>query len=762
MMQSHDCFSVDNHEDMIAVGHCPSPPTTPSSRVNTLNDATFQPDIESFDHEYFNNEGSITDRMVDPPSKICGGAVFSKLRSIGNGNHKKKKKIKEQRREEKDDNSSTMMSLLRNKVTKKKENKDIAIKKDVTEKQRTVTVSESTTVSSISEPTASVSFVPRTVEYGPSMKSSKSGDRLDKDSGREQMVSFQDFQVLLNEIKVLNETVKENSMLTKPSKSNASDADCDHSNHSKTQIVPYGKKRDEESLDGLVFVESNDDKENSSTIERLNTERKLYRLEADALRSELGGIKDELSELRKFLQQRPTSVNENESCTAIFHYGNDNPPSLEEGRAHRESETTLQVLINGSSSVNREKKVSSIGQDEVKDFATSPKLHDGAVHTKYGNVFSNLEDREDEYNLKDHDLHQHPIKLQRSGPVNVGAETRSTSSGMPSSEQSNNNNSGNKSGDSDTKKYHHDACQTRSSSEKTYYDMIYEAVPGRIENQCIDISQSIDDNFKQNGNGNFRHQIICDTGQLNLSCKEEERVLVKSNSMSKAKNGPRTSGGRSVNPMRQRSGLYPPSPSIAKLHVTNTNAGRRINLSKQNKRSSDIANFDKDWTASHHQTNRSVDSGVNNDDVVESRQSMSSEHEHNDSTEEEFDFETARNFYRKFENLHQPDLAKRSENSSSKPENSQQNPPFGEDGYSSNNNHTKKQDYDLIAADRKYRELFRASPKRGDKNDGDNLQHSGSRSHRLDNTTADSSSAVWSFDDSISSSSPQRPPLAPF
>jgi len=757
-MSTDDFFGVDDDEDNpLAVGHCPSPPSIPSFDTNKVNDPMSQLEKEYFDNEDIYNEDIYhTDRTFDPPSKICGSAVFSKLRSIGNGNQKKKKKkIKEQQQEGKDDNSSSMMALLRNKMKKSKDNESAIVSNERNEDQQPVVVSQSMTMSSISGPSASISIVPTTVEYDPSMKSPNSGHRLESESGSQPMISLQDFQVLLNEIKVLNETVKENSVFKKSSKASHSELSSNESDdvHKHTRINLNGKKCEEESLDGLVLVDSNDDKENGSTIERLKMERKFYRTEAVTLRSELGGIKEELSELRKFLQQRPSTLDENDSNVGVDKYVIDNPQSVEEKTVQIESQTTFEVVSGSSSPTSGGEKVPSVAKKEMNHFNLNRKVHDGSVYTKNCDLFSSLENEQEESILKDQQQYQNQVKSRRPRPIHVENGTIRPSSEISSAEQTNKDSDDQRCCDSNVKKNHQGMSPTSSSPRKSYYEMIYDAVPKKIEHQCIDVTQSIEINCQQDGNERFRHQVICDAEQL-VAANEK----VKSYPTGKAKSNPRTFEGRSINPMRRRSGLYPPSPCASKIQDTNSISGRVNNSSTDDGRPSGIAHVAHDWVPPNHETNDTKDNVVNQDNVVKSRQTILPVDD-NDSTKK-FDFEIARNFYRKYEPLHRMKLVKSTENPSSEPPHAQHN-PTREGIHFSTVTYPEKQDYDLKAADRRYRELYRPLPKSGDRSNGDNWQKYDSPSHRLHTQSTDSSSAVLRYQQSVLSSSPQRPPPTP-
>ncbi len=257
--------------------------------------------------EDFENDPSI----YDPPSKICGGAVFSKLRSFGSGKNSNSKISKDHNFDKKNKKkvqynpqvNKDSPKLINNKPTdkmKKRKNK----KSDITSTSSTssteenpfrqsVSMQDSTTLSSISNPSLSSSpwvteddvddFFDRqkreimgesTEKYTSNQSSSGNANHTDH--------SRQTLQSLLKEMKNLNGIVQENSSHLRKGIENIA-FELEQENNKSTPQKP--RENDE------------------SELEQLRQERSYYRTEAETLRMEMKDIKEQLSEIRKFLPQ---------------------------------------------------------------------------------------------------------------------------------------------------------------------------------------------------------------------------------------------------------------------------------------------------------------------------------------------------------------------------------------------------------------------------------------------------------------------------
>eukprot|EP00531_Pseudo-nitzschia_arenysensis_P014645 CAMPEP_0116132330 /NCGR_PEP_ID=MMETSP0329-20121206/9487_1 /TAXON_ID=697910 /ORGANISM="Pseudo-nitzschia arenysensis, Strain B593" /LENGTH=632 /DNA_ID=CAMNT_0003626831 /DNA_START=114 /DNA_END=2012 /DNA_ORIENTATION=- len=256
-----------------------------------------QHDDDDDDVEDFENDPSI----YDPPSKICGGAVFSKLRSFKSGknninnktsdeNFDKKQKKKVQYNPQVNENSPKLINKLTDKMKKRKTKKSDRM--EIESFKQSVLMQDSTTLSSISNP--SLSSSPWVTEddvddYFDRQKREIMGESTQKytnqsSSGNENDTnhSRQTLQGLLNEMKNLNGIVKENSNTLQKGIENIA-FELEQENNMPTPQTPNEK--------------------DNSEMEQLRQERSYYRTEAETLRMEMKDIKEQLSEIRKILPQ---------------------------------------------------------------------------------------------------------------------------------------------------------------------------------------------------------------------------------------------------------------------------------------------------------------------------------------------------------------------------------------------------------------------------------------------------------------------------
>ncbi len=263
--------------------------------------------------DYENNPG-----IYDPPSKICGGAVFSKLRALGNGKNnssklsndqsfdkKHKKKVQYNLQINQNESSPKLISKLTSKIIKRK-NKN----SDDTEENSSrpsVVMHDSTTLSSMSNPSLSTcpwanidDDVDDYFDRRTRSKRGVMGESTGKYTNQKPSTptahshvddtahSRQSLQNFLKEMKDLNGRVQENSKILQKGIENIA---IELEQENTKQPPPTPKQKDDSEME----------------METLRQERSYYRSEAETLRLEMQEIKEQLSEIRKILPQMGNS-----------------------------------------------------------------------------------------------------------------------------------------------------------------------------------------------------------------------------------------------------------------------------------------------------------------------------------------------------------------------------------------------------------------------------------------------------------------------
>lgn len=407
-------------------------------------------------------------------------------------------------------------------MQKKKRNDKKLNENKKSEKQQVLVVPASTTMSSISEPTASVSFLPSIPPTNT------------KENADEEMLSFRDVQLLLKEIKTANGTRKEKSTSEeKPKKANEKDIPSSITSYNRR--FRDGEKEklrikdienwEEESLDSVYIDDSVGDKENDTTIDRLKLERKFYRSEAKTLRSELGNIKEELSELRKFLQRLPNNKDENHE------------PS-EGHQVQHESDAASSMTL--------------------KSFDT--------IYTEQSDLFSNLEDAKNKVLRTKQQRERNSTKLERPVPLYAANLAQSLPRDILSVKRDTNNNSDIRSGSDYQEQRTSPKVRRELRSSERFYAMISSPAPKVIvENQRVGTGQRASNNSQRN-------ITICNSEHKNDPKEKGEQVAVKNVSPYRT----RSYRSRSMSPMSRRNKLNPPSPSVGKTRGDNRKSERSV------------------------------------------------------------------------------------------------------------------------------------------------------------------------------------------
>lgn len=314
--------------------------------------------------------------MFDPPSKICGGAVFSKLMSISgsrknsakgspdNNTEERKKKTKKHQSQqlqllyqlETEETSSKLMAKLTNKIMKRKKDMSTEDPKYTPRNFKpTILMPSSTDMSPLTDPCDFTS--PWVTDDIPLQQTENNGrfygsgettnpkpvvvmgestgiyanNAQQQHPRNENNSSLQNLQSILSTMKDLNGMVKENSVVLEAGIENISNQ-IQYRNNKVGQLP----KNERQSNDPLCFGDDKhrnqyhitntsgeetcdanknnqggeknestilDQKNEIDEIEKLKMERNNYRSEAEILRLEMEGIKEQLSEIRKFLPQ---------------------------------------------------------------------------------------------------------------------------------------------------------------------------------------------------------------------------------------------------------------------------------------------------------------------------------------------------------------------------------------------------------------------------------------------------------------------------
>lgn len=265
---------------------------------------------EDEDFEDYENNPSI----YDPPSKICGGAVFSKLRALGKNNNSKlsndenfdkkhKKTVQYKSQINQNESSPRLINKLAGKIIKRKtKNSDDT---EENSSRPSVVMQDSTTLSSMSNPSLSTSpwqnIDDDADDYFDRRSRSKRGI-MGESTGKytnqkpstptahshvnDTAHSRQSLQNFLKEMKDMNEKVQENSKILQKGIENIA---IELEQETTQQPPPTPQQKDD------------------SEMEQLRQERSYYRSEAETLRMEMQEIKEQLSEIRKILPQMGNS-----------------------------------------------------------------------------------------------------------------------------------------------------------------------------------------------------------------------------------------------------------------------------------------------------------------------------------------------------------------------------------------------------------------------------------------------------------------------